>query len=65
MGGAPDTTIAPGVSGHGDKTAIPGGYNANFTASSPGPEFGKEPPQAQASADGDVRRDKDHKDPRH
>jgi len=86
VGGVPDNTVAPWVSGYGDKTAIPGGYNApgaygrptgepdppghlssdlamrqaggiqepgDRPAQAGGPsEFGREPPQVQASAGG-------------
>jgi hypothetical protein len=99
VGGIEDTTVVPGVSGYGDRSAIPGGYAHTFGAprpdgrldeaahvnadpattqtgghpapgagaragapASPGPEFGKEPPEVQASADGDVRRDDDDRD---
>jgi hypothetical protein len=95
VGGVPDTTVAPGVSGYGDRTGIPGGYNLSFGAPRPSgqleapthlsgdpamqqtggstyeastagrqagadtsPEFGKEPPQVQASADGEARPDR-------
>jgi hypothetical protein len=95
-GGVEDISVAPGVSGYGDKSAIPGRYAGSFGAphpdgqldepahvsgdpamtqtgghpasggegqprsASPGSEFGKEPPQVQAAADGD--RDKTRKD---
>jgi hypothetical protein len=92
VGGTPDTGIAPGVSGYGDKTALPGGYNAPGAYDKPSglldppghlsidpamsqrggssggsgssapvtggdrsPEFGKEPSQVQASAEGRVQ----------
>lgn len=35
VGGVTDTTVAPGVSGYGDKTAIPGGYNARIARDMP------------------------------
>jgi hypothetical protein len=94
VGGVPDTSVAPGVSGYGDKTGVPGGYSSRSAyerpsgmldppghlssdpalqqvgggrrGPSPGgpmmrgptsdaPEFGREPPQVQASADGRVQ----------
>jgi hypothetical protein len=106
-GGKPDTTVAPGVSGYGDRTGIPGAATPSFGAAKPSgrieppgrisgdpamtqterqtgqssaqgstttravggsqtPGFGKEPPQVQASADGEREKQrKDDKPPRH
>ena len=46
VGGVPDTSVAPGVSGYGDKTAISGGYNVAGAR----PSGALEPP-AHLSAD--------------
>jgi hypothetical protein len=52
VGGIPDTTVVPGVSGYGDKSAIPGGYNSPNVYDKP---TGELDPPGHLSADPAMR----------